>query len=41
VLSAFKGYFAGAAATPKLEVRYILDTTARSACPSLSPGCGF
>ncbi|HLB99361.1 MAG TPA: ABC transporter substrate-binding protein [Acetobacteraceae bacterium] len=29
-LSAFKEYFAGAAATPKLEVRYILDTTART-----------
>jgi peptide/nickel transport system substrate-binding protein len=29
-LSAFKDYFAGAAATPKLEVRYILDTTART-----------
>jgi peptide/nickel transport system substrate-binding protein len=29
-LSGFKDYFAGAAATPKLEVRYILDTTART-----------
>ncbi len=29
-LSAFRDYFDGAAATPKLEVRYILDTTART-----------
>jgi hypothetical protein len=29
-LSAFKDHFAGAAATPKLEVRYILDSTART-----------
>ena len=29
-LSAFKDYFAGPAATPKLEVQYILDTTART-----------
>jgi peptide/nickel transport system substrate-binding protein len=29
-LSAFKDHFAGAAATPKLEVQYILDTTART-----------
>jgi peptide/nickel transport system substrate-binding protein len=29
-LSAFKDYFDGVAATPKLEVRYILDTTART-----------
>ena len=29
-LSAFKDYYAGAAATPKLEVQYILDTTART-----------
>jgi peptide/nickel transport system substrate-binding protein len=29
-LSAFKDYFGGAAAIPSLEVRYILDTTART-----------
>jgi peptide/nickel transport system substrate-binding protein len=29
-LSAVKDYFSGAAATPNLEIRYILDTTART-----------